>query len=272
MKSNRVLLFTLTVLLLAPATSLHAQWRGTPTGSTPNTAANAPLPYESDILTARPVRVLLGIGPGAMYYSHGGEFSPSCDCRFGGVDDLIFHIGGELLIQYPKLGIAYGLHVSFYDVSSEFSREETRASVVVGDNPDVLVDYRNTSDVALRWLSFTPEFLWYLPRSGFFFHTGLEIGIMQEATYNHVEHILTDGVTYYDGETVNTLLEEQDIPGGDRLRLALAGGIGYEFVVAPYVSITPRLGVNIPLTSVSQDDDSWRVFTATGLIMLHLRL
>jgi hypothetical protein len=230
------------------------------------------LPYDSDIISARPIRYLLGIGFGASWFSHGGSFSPSCDCNFSDESDFRFHFAGEFLVQYPKLGFAYGLMVSYYDASAEFMREETRTSVVVGDNPDVEVDYRNTSNVTLRWLSVTPEFLWYIPRSGLFLQAGLELGFPMDATYDHKETILTEDITYYDGSTETMLLEEQDIPGGGELRLALAGGVGYELRVGPSVSLTPRVGLNLPLTAVSSVDDNWRVLTAYGLLMLHLRL
>ena len=230
------------------------------------------VPYESDILSARPVRILLGIGPGAMRYSHGGSFSPSCDCVFSDGDGYRFHFAGELLVQYPKVGFAYGVMLSYYDVTTEFSREESRNSVVVGENDDVVVDYRNTSNVPLRWLSITPEVLWYLPRSGLFVQAGVEFGLPGKATYDHREIILTDGITYYNGEVENVLLEESDIPGGDGLRLALALGVGYEIQLGTYVSVTPRFGANLPLTPVSTADEEWHVTTMYTLVMLQLRV
>ncbi|MCB2206407.1 hypothetical protein KQI65_16810 [bacterium] len=233
---------------------------------------SAAAPYESDILSARPVRYVLGLGPGAMYYTHDGSFSPSCDCNFSDQSDTQFHFAGEFLVQYPKLGFAYGVLVTYYDVSAEFSREEVRPSIVVGDDPPIDVEYRNTSNVTLQWLSVTPEFLWYIPRSSAFLMAGLELGFPLDARYDHIEHILTPGITYYDGNTDNVLVEESDIPDGTRMRFAIALGLGYEIHLGPSVSITPHAGLNLPLTTVSSTDDSWRVTTAYGLLMLQLRL
>ncbi len=260
MKTQQLLLMCLLVICTAGAGYAQAQQ--------PLSA----VPYESDILSARPVRYLLGIGPGAMRYTHGGSFSPSCDCRFSDADDFRFHFAGEILVQYPKIGFAYGVLLSYYDVSAEFSRDESRSSIVVGESGDVIVDYRNTSNVTLRWLSITPEILWYLPRSGLFFQAGMEFGLPGKATYDHRETILTEGITYYNGEVENTLLEESDIPGGDGLRLALALGVGYEIQLGTYVSITPRFGANLPLTPVSTADEEWHVTTMYALLMLQLRL
>jgi hypothetical protein len=229
-------------------------------------------PYESDILAARPVHYMFGVGPGMMWYNHGGSFSPSCDCIFDDAEDYRVHFAGELLVRYPKVGIAYGVLVSYYDVSADFTRDETRRSVVIGDDPPVDVAYRSTSNVTLRWLSITPEILWYLPRANTFLQAGLEFGISQRSRYNHIETIQTEGYTYYDGSTENVLLEERPIPGGDGLRLALALGAGHQFDLSPSLSLTPRAGVNLPLTAVSTADDEWRVMTAYGLLMLHFRL
>ena len=280
----------LVVLLWAAACpSLHAQYRS---AASPGTLSGDPqqrqslraaaaenvipgagaVPYESDILTARPVKYLLGVGIGAYAFLHRGSFSPSCDCEFSDEDGISVMFAGEFRVRYPKLGFAYGIFISYYDASATFTREEVRRSVVVGDDPFVDVRYRSTSDVALQWLSVTPEFLWYVPRSELFLSIGGELGIPLEARYNHVENILTPGFTYYDGSTENLLLEEQDIPGGAGLRIALAGAIGYDFYFTPMLGITPRVGLTLPLTSVSTSDEGWSVLTAHALLMLNLRL
>ncbi|MDT8323440.1 MAG: hypothetical protein RRA94_04950 [Bacteroidota bacterium] len=259
---------------IAAATSItQAQQPFTAAATLPQAQqSSAAAAYESDILSARPIRYLLGVGPGMMWYAHGGSFSPSCDCVFTGESDSRFHFAGEVLVQYPKLGIAYGVLLSYYDASYGFTRDETRRSVMVGDGADVDVDYRSTSDVRLQWLSVTPEFLWYIPRSAFFLQAGLEFGFPLTARYDHIETIRSEDVTYYDGSRENVLLPEGNIPGGDGLRLAASFGLGYEFVLGPAVALTPRVGAQLPLTAVSSTDDDWRVTTAFGLLMLHLRL
>ncbi|MGB5075018.1 MAG: hypothetical protein WBQ23_12855 [Bacteroidota bacterium] len=228
--------------------------------------------YESDILSARPIRYWLGLGPGGYYFKHQGSFSPACNCEFRDQDGTRFAVAGEFRVEYPKMGFAWGIWVSYIDASAEFVRDSRRLSVVVGDNPDMEVDYHNASNVQLSWVSINPGVFWYLPRTQFFLRGGVEIGIPLDHRYDHIERILTDGVAYYDGETEHTLLAEQDIPGGDRLRFALTAGIGYDFYVTPSIAITPRLGAAIPLTTVSSTDDSWSVLTAYGFLMLNVRI
>ncbi|MBE0645658.1 MAG: hypothetical protein IH600_16380 [Bacteroidetes bacterium] len=256
MKSH---LLILAVLLLAAASPATAQ-------------QPPPSPYESDILAARPIRYWFGLGPGGYYFKHQGSFSPACNCEFRDQDGGRFTMAGEFRVQYPKLGFAWGVLVSYFDASTEFVRESTRPSIVVGGNSDVEVDYRNTSDVHLRWVSINPGFFWYFPRTQMFLRAGVEFGIPLENRYNHVERILTDGLTYYDGNTEHTLLAESDIPGGDRLRLAVTAGLGYDFFVTPSIAITPRAGLAIPLSTVSSVDSDWSVLTAYGFLMLNLRL
>lgn len=229
-------------------------------------------PYESDILSARPIRYWFGLGPGGYYFTHQGSFAPACNCEFRDESATRFTFAGEFRVEYPKLGFAWGVWLGYIDASAEFVRESTRLSVVVGNNPDMEVDYRNTSNVQLKWVSINPGVFWYLPRTQFFLRGGLEIGVPLEYRYDHIERILTEGVTYYDGGTEHTLLKEQDIPGGDRMRFAVTVGIGYDFFVTPSIAITPRLGASIPLTMVSSTDESWTVLTAYGHIMLNLRI
>jgi hypothetical protein len=236
-----------------------------------NTSERPVVPYESDILSARPIRYWFGLGPGGYLYQHQGSFSPACNCEFRDQDGLRFTLAGEFRVEYPKMGFAWGVWISYIDASAEFVRESRRLSVVVGNNPDMEVDYRNTSNVQLDWLSINPGVFWYLPRTQFFLRGGVEIGFPLEYRYDHIERILTDGVAFYDGETEHTLLAEQNIPGGDRLRFAVTAGIGYDFFVTPSFAITPRLSAAIPLTTVSSTDDSWSVLTLQGLLMLNVR-
>lgn len=228
--------------------------------------------YESDILSARPIRYWFGVGPGGYYFTHQGSFSPSCDCEFRDQDGGGFQFAGEFRVQYPKLGFAWGVLIGAYDASAEFARDERRGSIVVGGDPDLEVDYHRTSNVQLQWLSIDPGVFWYVPRTQLFLRGGVEIGIPLEYRYDHRERILTEGVEYYAGGTEHLLLPEQDIPGGDRLRFALTAGIGYDFFVTSMIAITPRVCAAIPLTSVSSSDGGWKVLTANGLLMLNLRL
>ncbi len=232
----------------------------------------SPLPYESDILSARPVRYWFGLGPGGYYFTHQGSFSPACNCEFREEDGGRFTLGAEIRVQYPKIGIAWGLLLSYFDASARFTRSSTRLSVVAGDNPDIEVDYLNSSEVLLRWVSINPGVYWYFPRTAFFLRGGVEFGIPLEQRYDHMERILSEGVTYYDGSTENTLLAETDIPGGSRTRIAITAGIGYDFLVTPMFAITPRAGLSIPLTTVSSVDSDWTVLTAYGFLMFNLRL
>lgn len=247
----------LTILLVAVSTGSAQHWEAAP--------------YESDLLSARPIRNWLGIGLGGSAFWHNGTFSPNCNCTFGGESG-----GGPMFAldfsrDYPKLGFALRALVTYYDVSADFNYEETRRTVLVGDNEDIDVRYHKSSDVALRYITLTPSFAWYLPKTPLYIQAGLEVGFPLEYRYDHHERILTPDLAYFDGTTERTLLEESDIPGGDKLRLALAVGAGVDFQLSSGIMITPQAGFNLPLTKVSSVD-SWRVSTAYGLIFLKIRL
>lgn len=254
---------------LAPVRIATPSPGGSEASAIPSASA---VPYESDILSARPIRYWLGLGPGANAFLHQGSFSPNCNCEFRDQDGTQPTFAGEFRVEYPKLGFAWGVLFGYTRASAEFSVDESRMSVVVGDEPDVRVDYRRTSDVQLQWVSVTPGLFWYIPRSMLWLRGGLEFGIPIEYRYDHHEAILSPGVQYHDGSTERMLLAEQDIPGGDRIRLALAAGIGYDILVSPSIAITPRLGASVPLTTVSSMDETWTVLTVHGLVMLNIRL
>jgi hypothetical protein len=228
-------------------------------------------PYESDILSARPIRTWLGLGVGSYGYWHQGSFSPNCDCDFGGESGWSPMFALDISRDYPKLGFAIRGLITYYDVSSLFMYEETRRSVLVGDDQDREIRYQKSSDVVLRYLTFTPSFAWYIPRSRVYVQAGLELGLPLKYRYNNVERILTEGVTYYDDLTEYVLLEESDIPGGKSIRLALALGAGVDVQISSAIMITPQIGFNLPLTDVSSTD-TWSVNTAYGLLFLKIRL
>lgn len=240
--------------------------------STPDTRAIAAAPYESDILTARPVRWHIGLALGAMAFSHLGSYSPACDCRFEKEDGIRFLYGLEGSVYFPKMGIGARLQIEYVKADADFTRAEQRLAEVVGDDPPELLDFENTSSVQLSWLSITPAMTYTLPFTDLTFWGGLEIGVPLTARYNHVERVLTAGYRYYDGQTTNTLLAETDIPGGTRLRLALAAGMAVDIPIVGDFSVMPRAGVALPLTTVSSSDATWKVLTGHVVFVLRWRL
>ncbi len=229
-------------------------------------------PYESDILSARPVRYLIGVAGGVMPFQHLGDFSPSCDCNFSGARKVGASFALEFSIRYPKLGFAIKNMVVYQNLSAEFSQRSTRRSVVVGDNPDIDVEYENTSAVNLRYLTVSSSFAWYIPYTELFFSAGVEVGFPLKKTYDHIERILTPGVAYYDGSTVATLLPDRDIPGAERLRVGIIAGAGADIPVSSRVTITPQLGATYPLTTVTSADGDWKVLTEYGMLFFKVRL
>ncbi len=246
------------------------QWRAHPL---PGRSAMQPsAPYESDILSARPVWYLVAAGFGAQAYRHEGSFSPSCKCEFSGARDVMFWYGGEFSIEFPKLQLAVKAQLTYVDFSSKFERTGTRSSVIVGDDPDAEVEYRNSSEVQLSYISFAPIVAWFIGGSRFYTQVGLDVRVPVTARYDHVEDILTSGWTYYDGSTRYTLLGEQDIPGSDRPGFGVHAGIGYELIFSDRVIIAPELSAVVPLTAVSPDHPSWKVATQRFSVYLKVRI
>ncbi len=250
--------------------AVFGQWRAHPL---PDRAAIQPLePYESDILSARPVWYLVSAGFGAQAFRHQGSFSPSCECEFTGARGVMFWYGGEFSVKFPKLHLAVKAQLTYVDFSSSFERTGTRSSVVVGDDPDADVEYRNSSEVQLSYISFTPIVASFIGGSQLYSQVGLDIRIPVTTRYDHVEEILTAGWTYYDGSSRYTLLEEQDIPGSDQPGFGVYGGVGYEFILSPRVIIAPELSAVLPLTAVSSEHPTWKVDTQRFSVFLKVRI
>ena len=232
------------------------------------------VPYESDILDARPVRYFVAGAVGGSAAQHLGSYSPACDCYFSGERTIGLTYGGEIGIQYPKLAFAIKTLVLYRDYSADFTRTGRRRATVIGGSGDEELDFRNTSNVHLQSLSIIPMLALYLPPSEFFLLGGIDIGVMLEARYNHLEDILTPGYTYYDGSTRNTLKADSDIPGGKRLRVALTGGLGVDVFLSERILLTPEAGISYPLTGVSTGakDSDWKVMSEFAILLLKVRL
>ncbi len=236
-------------------------------------------PYESDILSARPIRYFIAIGGGVLAFQHLGDFSPNCDCFFSGEKGMRALFAAEFSVQYPKLGFAFKGQISYQDVSATFSRKTSRMSVVVGDNPDVLVDYENSSKVELTYLALATSFAWYFPYTQIFLAGGLEFGIPRIHSFDHIEKILTADRYYYDGSTTNTLLPKEDIPGSSHLRIGLNIGVGVDIIITSRFYITPEIGATYPFTTVTTVNDplrvthrDWKVLTERAIIFFKYRI
>jgi hypothetical protein len=231
-------------------------------------------PYGSDILSARPVLYFLGVPLGIMGFQHLGSFSPSCDCEFKEESGMRFLFGGEFSVVFPKIGIAFRTMVAYHDYSADFVRKDTRLSEKVGENPPENVEYENISNVQLRYLTVAPTVAWYIPFTRTFVFTGLEFGFPMKYKYNHIENIVTSDKVYYDGSRTHVLLEETEMPGGSKLRVGIALGIGADIVVTPMLYVTPQAGLTIPLTTVAEDPSKkdWRVFSEYAAVIIKFRL
>lgn len=233
---------------------------------------SVPAPYESDILAARPVRYFIAIGGGVIPFQHLGDFSPNCECRFSGGKGLRPLFAAEFSVQYPKLGFSIKAQFTYQNVSADFVRRSSRTSVVVGDNPDINVEYENTSQVKLHYLAMSATYAWYFPYTQIFMYGGFELGYPVTYTYNNEEKILTPGVRYYDGNTTNTLLPTQNIPGGKIIRLGIAVGIGIDIILSSRFYLTPEVGATYPFSTVTSNDTDWKVMTERALLFLKFRL
>lgn len=229
-------------------------------------------PYESDVMTARPVRYWLGVILGGNGYFHRGSYSPNCECAFSGESGARFSPGLAFIVEYPKLGLSVSFAAHYHDYSARFAYTETRNSIFIGNDPDSLVEYEKSSDVSLQYIRLVPSLFWYIPYTSVFFSAGLDLGFPLHARYDNRERIVTPGVLYKDGGSEITLLPEQDVPGGKNIKVSFALGVGGDLRLTTWLTLTPRLAASLPLSSVSSEDPSWKVLTVQGDLMIRVRL
>jgi hypothetical protein len=264
--SSRIVISLLMALaIFSLPSSAVAQWM--------SGARSAPSePYESDILSARPIRTLLGIVVGGYAWQHLGSFSPNCDCSFSGERGTSPMFGAELSVYYPKIGLAFKLLGTYHDFSAVFTQTGRGWRTVTGDHDSVLIDYERTSDVKLRYLRLAPAVAWYIPYTSAYLQAGVDVGISLKSRYNNVERLLTPGYVYYDSTRVNTLLYDQDIQGTPSLRFDLSVGAGVDIYLSDRFYLTPQVGVTLPLAPVSSRQGKWRITAEYAALIVKIRL
>ena len=259
---RRLFTHVVIILFLCSAVPLRAQLTG----------AFTVAPYESDILAARPIRTFIGLAFGAYAFQHQGSFSPNCDCEYGAERGTRVLVGPEFSVHYPKAGIALKGMILYRDVSATFMQRFTRRpTIVVGPDPDVLLDYERWSDVRLAYIDIMPSIAWYPVRFPIFIAGGIDIAIPVSSTYDNNERILTDGFSYLDGTRQTVLLRESAIEGGGDPRLDIHVSGGIDVYLSDHVYLTPQAGLILPLRSVSAHDPDWKVFTEYAVLVLKYR-
>jgi hypothetical protein len=229
-------------------------------------------PYESDILTARPIRYYLGLAIGGYAYQHEGAFSPNCNCSFSGERDAGLFIGPEFIVHFPKSGFAFKGMLLYRNVSATFSQHfSKRSSVVLGQNQDALLDYERWSDVTLRYVDILPSVSWYFPKLPVFLAAGIALSIPVKSVYNNNERILTDGYVYLNGSNQTVLLDETSISGASNLRIDFHASAGVDIYLADHFYLTPQAGAILPLRAVSGKDPDWRILTEYAVLVVKYR-
>jgi hypothetical protein len=265
-------LFLLLVIIFGMVPGMHAQYR-----SAMSTEPLYSPPYESDILSARPIRYFIGAGIGAMAFQHNGTFSPDplrCDCIFSDKQETKFHYAAEFSIHYPKLRFGLKFLFQYLEFSGNFSYLLNRSALIGLEDGSIDAEFEKSSNVELAYLSFTPSFAWYIPRSTVFLHGGLELAFPMKKEYDNLEKIITPGYSYDSLGTQfeHTFLEKSEIPDVASVRYGLHLGIGVDIKLSNRFYATPQVGATIPLNPISAKHEDWRVTSEFGLLILKYRL
>jgi hypothetical protein len=261
--------------MLVGAPRMAGQFRSGEAGATAvrEIDMEATAPYESDIISARPVRHLLGLTLGVYGFQHQGSFSPNCSCSFSGEKGMRPLIGIDYGIHYPKRNLAVHVGLQYQDYAADFSYAEQRLTPIVGNEPDTLIDYRKYSHVRIRLWRLSPSLEWYPTRSGLFLLGGIDLGYTIAARYDNLERIESPGFAYPPpgGGQGATLMAEQTIPGGKRLYAGLLLGAGFDLRLSDHFILTPRVSASLPLNVVSADDPSWTILTEQAALIMYYR-
>lgn len=220
----------------------------------------------------RPMLVNMYFGPmiGIGYNLHLGDFITTCNCEYSGGTG--FGPTAGLFAEYPltKDWSIYG-GVFYQDLRAEFTKNETRLEYAQ-DGSFVNVNFERNAGVTISYIDFQANAKW---RTGFYslyVSAGPSIGFLQSNHIKETEKILTPGFVFSSNRTNQTTFLDGDLPEKSFLRAAVHFAAGYDFMISPRFIVMPELGFQLPITTVTSNDNNWRasvliisVFVKIGL-------
>ena len=229
-------------------------------------------PYESDVLSARPTKMYLGLllQGGAVF--HQGSYSPNCDCSFGPASIAAPVPGIEVLVLLPKRSWGVRLGIRALPASHDFTYTVMRPTPVVGEDQPIDASYRKSSSVDYALLLISPCFMYLPSGEDLAFWMGPELRVPLMSHYDNIEDVLTPGVEYYDGATRHVLLPTSSIPDGARVGLALTVGGSWNIPLSSRFSLAPLAEWSLPLTRISSRDNDWKLGLLSGGLSLRYRM
>jgi hypothetical protein len=225
---------------------------------------------EDDVL--RPVPRLLRVGPaaGGQYLLSSGKFSTLCSCEYlEGHGSGAF--GGIAADYSLSRNFAITGEVSLSSFRAEYPVTENRTEYLRDQGSYMQLDFERMATVEAAFVTLNAFLKWKSPLEGLFLVAGPSVGYLLDGRFEERERMLAPDLVYYDtGTREKTYIEGpfDTIFEAPRIRVSLAGGLGYSLPVSTRISLNPQVTASYPLTRMSGKYKSWNLIAIQAGITL----
>jgi hypothetical protein len=210
---------------------------------------------EEDVLRPLLVRFFVGPMAGIGYNLHLGNFQTLCKCTYSGGTGA-----GPTGGLFAEIPVSRSWRISggftYNDLRADFTRQETRLEY--GSTGEfVNIQFEQTASVNLSYIGFQAMAKWISGLGGLYLAAGPSISFLVSNHIKETERIVTPGWVYKQNMQNQNVFLDGDIPSYRQNRLAVHAAAGYDFFLPPKLVISPELGYQMPLTSVTSSDANW---------------
>ena len=210
---------------------------------------------EEDVLRPLLVRFFVGPVAGIGYNLHLGDFQTQCKCTYSGGSGVGPNGGLFAEIPIARSWRVYG-GMTYSDLRADFTRQETRLEY--GSSGEfVNIQFEQTANVTLSYIGIQAMAKWMTGLGTLFVAAGPELSFLVGNHIKETERILTPGWVYKQNMQNQNIFLDGDVPSYRSNRLALHAAVGYDFFLSPQFVLSPELGFQMPLTTVTSSDNDW---------------
>lgn len=215
-----------------------------------------------------------------------GIFYTKCGDRFEQGANTGFMVGALYKRFIYTSKFAYGVRLAYETrnikaLYNEYELIEDIPSSVSGETFKASVLFRNEAEIQFSLLSITPYIEWS-PLWNAFLHVGVMPQFVFDTHVSHNKKLAQESVTLGDGRVERisidgengqqATVEDGSVPDVASLQFAIAGGVGIDIPVSKKVVITPLYQYAIPLTTLSERGQSFRIRASQLLLSITMEL
>lgn len=230
----------------------------------------SPLQAQRNVLQSDPLRArslivydMIGGYMGLSFNTQSGTITTNCDCNFTGAAGTGF-VGGFQYERLTRSGFLWGVTLGYENRSLEGRFREIEGlamtSPTTGQTYTVPIDFLNTADLSLHYLSAMP-YLKLRTLGPFYARAGAVISYVFSSSLEHRKTLETTSVTLPNGESATVSLpgyptgvatiQDGPVPSLNALQVGVTLGVGLDLQVGDGFFLSPVLQYVYPVTTTS---------------------